>query len=43
VDIDDEVESMLSTTVRAFGEQTNLLGNTTVADIKYVALEIRNL
>lgn len=43
VDLDDDVESMLSSAVKCFGEQTNLIGNTTVADIKYVALEVRNL
>lgn len=34
---------MLSTSVKALGEQTHLLGNTTLADLKYIALEVRNL
>lgn len=34
---------MLSTTVKQIGEQTNKLGNSTVADIKYIGYEVRSL
>ena len=34
---------MLSTTVKHIGEQTNKLGNSTVADIKYIGYEVRSL